>query len=615
MKMTKWSFPVKCLRGAMLSALASVALLGGSALAQKEPPPDGEEPIYQEEILEEGNGWQRKAIKGTALDEEKQVYVPYEANIFTITTEGLREVPLPGGVKEDLIADTKDEQTVFSLNQHILEEIDISEKQGYLTPDLKAIAQPGEGDGKTRTGGPVMMGSCSDQVQTKSKSLSLNTPLNWSGTLGGGFSGSLSANGNLSGGATGEVQFTIKRKKILFVCIPYGVSFNHAHVWGNATVGYGANVNGNLTYNWAWSTEIARPQIGSLSFWIGPVPVYIGFKLPINLGLDVSATVTGNLTYNGTQNASGAFDYTCTLSGCWGSSSYSLSGNTQNALTGSVSGHVYPNVWAQVAVRAYLYDEWLAYAQVGVRPYLRGDLWGYYGNACGDADQNGVNETVNALTFDLDWQLYITAEARAFGATPTQWNNLWSTPRNHIKFWDLIGSSAIRPMTSGPASTTSGALTNFSGMMRPCWPYSDSVTYRYNWGDTATTTFSGAAHSWNTTNHAWADPGTKSLSLTALSDSHGRSFNQSTSRSLKVVGWTPWLNRDGPSGVGDYETLVDFQAAGQACANPTAIECKTTAGVPWNQTGQVYSCTPSTGGVCQNSGQNCLDYQVRFYCP
>ncbi|WP_224245739.1 hypothetical protein [Hyalangium gracile] len=622
MKKLKHPFTMKFLRGVLTPALASVALLSGSAMAQQEPPPE-EEPKYEEVILEEGNGWQLKHIKGTALDERTKTYQPYEEKVFTLTPKGLYEAPLAGGVREELIADAREETDVFTLNQRILEEIDISEKQGFLTPALKELAQPAdevppdEKSSGIERNGYTQFGSCSDQIHTRSKSLNINTPLNWSGNLGGGFSGSLSASGNLSGSATGEVQFAIKRKKVLWWCVPYGAKFNHAHVWGNASVAYGANVNGNLSYNWAWQTQIAKPSLGSLSFWIGPVPVYIGFNLPINLGMDVQASVTGNLTYNGSQTATGSFNYTCTLSGCSGSSSYNLGGNTQNTLTGSVSGRVYPNVWVQVAVRAYLYDEWLAYAQIGVRPYLRGDLWGYYGNACGDADQNGANETVSALTFDLDWQLYLTGEARAFGNSPTQWNNLWSTPRRHIKFWDLIGSSALRPMTSGPASTTVGTSTAYSARMRPCWPYSDQMGYRFDWGDASTTTFNGAAHAWNASSHAWAAPGTKTLSLTAQSDTHGRTLNQTTTRGVKVVGWTPWLNRDAPGGVGDYETLSDFLAAGQACSNPTAIECRTTGGVLWNQTGQVYSCTLS-GGACQNSNQSngqCLDYMVRFYCP
>lgn len=79
--------------------------------------------------------------------------------------------------------------------------------------------------------------------------------------------------------------------------------------------------------------------------------------------------------------------------------------------------------------------------------------------------------------------------------------------------------------------------------------------------------------------------------------------------------WTPWLNRDRPGGVGDYETLSDFVAAGQACASPEKIECRVRGdGRDWAATGQAYSCTPETGGVCRNDGQSCLDYEVRFCC-
>ena len=127
-------------------------------------------------------------------------------------------------------------------------------------------------------------------------------------------------------------------------------------------------------------------------------------------------------------------------------------------------------------MRAYLYSEWIAYAQVGVRPYLYGDLWGYYGNTCGDADGNGINETVSALTFDLDWQLFITAQAAAFGC-PTKWNNLWSTSRRHIKFWDLPRAPAPSgPRCSGPSSAAVNALATYNSRMRPCWPYGDTVT-------------------------------------------------------------------------------------------------------------------------------------------
>jgi hypothetical protein len=526
--MTRWKSSL------LTASLASMTLLGSSAWAQKEPPPE-EEPRYEEAILEEGRGWQLKNIRGTVLDEETKTYKDYDEYVYSLQPEGIAGVRLPKDIKEALTIDAQENKdTVYTLNETILREIEISREQGYLTPALEKLAEK-PAEGILLQGGPTPLSGCPDQIHTRSKSLSINTPLNYSGSLGGGFSGSMSATGNMSGSATGLVEFAIKRTRVLWACVPYGARFNHARAYGNASVGYGAAINGNLNYNYAWQTEIAKPHLGALSFWIGPVPVYVGFNLPINLGLDVQATVTGNINYNGSQSATGSFDYTCRLSGCTGSSNYNLGGNNQQTLTGSVSGRVYPNIWAQVAVRAYLYTEWVAYAQVGVRPYLRGDLWGYYGNTCGDADGDGINETVSALTFNLDWQLYLTGQARAFGSTPSQWN-LWNTPRYHIRFWDLLGgSSALRPMISGTSTATVNVPKSFSAKMRPCWPYTDSVTYRFAWGDGSTTTLSGAPQSWTPSSHTWTTTGTKAMSLTSLSDSRGRSLNQATSRTITVT--------------------------------------------------------------------------------
>ncbi len=80
--------------------------------------------------------------------------------------------------------------------------------------------------------------------------------------------------------------------------------------------------------------------------------------------------------------------------------------------------------------------------------------------------------------------------------------------------------------------------------------------------------------------------------------------------------WTPWLDRDNESGTGDFEGLKDFQAAGQACPQPLAIECQTTGGRDWRDAGQRYACEAAKGGFCRNdqNGGRCLDYRVRFLC-
>lgn len=49
--------------------------------------------------------------------------------------------------------------------------------------------------------------------------------------------------------------------------------------------------------------------------------------------------------------------------------------------------------------------------------------------------------------------------------------------------------------------------------------------------------------------------------------------------------YTPWLDRDDPSGYGDYETVKEIPP-GTICSDPIAIECQTTSGVPYDSTGK-----------------------------
>lgn len=90
---------------------------------------------------------------------------------------------------------------------------------------------------------------------------------------------------------------------------------------------------------------------------------------------------------------------------------------------------------------------------------------------------------------------------------------------------------------------------------------------------------------------------------------------------FRCASWTGWLDRDNPSGSGDYETRTDFLSSGQlptTCTAPGGIECQTTSGTDWSLTGEVYTCNTSVGGACRNSQQPdffCLDYRARFLCP
>lgn len=54
----------------------------------------------------------------------------------------------------------------------------------------------------------------------------------------------------------------------------------------------------------------------------------------------------------------------------------------------------------------------------------------------------------------------------------------------------------------------------------------------------------------------------------------------------KTLQWTPWFDRDNPSGNGDYETLAELIKEGnKICTGPARIDCQTTAGIPASWTG------------------------------
>ncbi|MCH8322843.1 MAG: hypothetical protein IIB64_07190 [Proteobacteria bacterium] len=83
--------------------------------------------------------------------------------------------------------------------------------------------------------------------------------------------------------------------------------------------------------------------------------------------------------------------------------------------------------------------------------------------------------------------------------------------------------------------------------------------------------------------------------------------------------WTSWLDRDNPSGKGDYETVSDFIKEGVLPQepDPICIQCRTLDGVDWQDAGQVYHCDLPRGGRCMNAenSEQCLDYEVRFLYP
>jgi hypothetical protein len=281
--------------------------------------------------------------------------------------------------------------------------------------------------------------------------------------------------------------------------------------------------------------DIAKPHLGTFTFHVFGIPVSVSFDVPITAGLDLDVTASGTVEFSARQLASAHMEATCTIRGCTAAANFQPPSLQDLQSSGNVNGRIKPSIWAQAALRATAYMFTLsAYAQVGVRPYLDVDLWGYGGNDCGDADGDGTNEVVNAATIGLEGRLNITGEVAGLGKRIS--GDLASFGPLHIGFWDLIpgGSSAIRPMLVGPASTVQHSATRYALKMRPCWPYPDAIDYELDWADGPIEPHNGSPQDYLILHHTWSLPGTKTVSATAKRDARGRMLNAVFARSIVV---------------------------------------------------------------------------------
>jgi hypothetical protein len=471
-----------------------------------------------------------------------------DLNVYIIHGDlGVSESTLPATIKDDLAGGSTTQGVVsiddggdslYIVRQDIADGIAASEAAGELTPEIAAIAEPLDDDGEMELS-PIVASSSSCAMTEKAIRKVFNLgghSFGKSYPLGDGFTGSFAVSGNLEGAATAELNLYVKRKKVLFWCVPYGVKFKNVHIFGDATANAGVTVAGTIAYKHSFGpVEIIKPELFSILFFVGPVPVIVGFNLPISAGLDVDADLTGSITYNGSHIFNGGFDWVCTLDDCQGSGDFDgNAGDTTQTVTGGVSGHLKPDAYVNVGFRAYLYTEWVAYLQAGLRPYILGDLWGYTGNNCGDADGDGTFESVSALTFDLDRRIDLTGEASVLGLDP--WHHtLRKGSVSHIGFYDLIGSSVMQPELHGPASAKAGIASEYLVKIRPCWPYDKNIIYGLNWGDgSAVEEIESSPVAYAHAFHTWTAAGTPTVTATSLRDKHGRALNQSTSRNVPV---------------------------------------------------------------------------------
>ena len=290
---------------------------------------------------------------------------------------------------------------------------------------------------------------------------------------GGIFSGSL----DLDLPVTAQVQVAATYQIHKCFGVPIGFRFVSATASGSASIsGSGAlsvTANVGAVYEKEWLVD--DPKLGEVSFSVGPVPVRLVFTLPIFVGAKFEAMVSAQLAAGLDASATGTFTYTCTPDDCSGTDDFT----DQFEFTGptaSVSVDLNAQAHARVMLRVALYDDEFAYVEGGLKAYAKAGIWGYFGNACGDADGDGDNETVRALVADLYWG-YQLAYGWGGWALPDRVRYA-GTHESFLAWRDLLGtggSTALQPMILGPSSVAEGTTATYTVKMRPCYKYPNAV--------------------------------------------------------------------------------------------------------------------------------------------
>jgi hypothetical protein len=483
------------------------------------PPPD-----LAVSTLEVGDGWRRIRVAGRATDVDTSAVVAVDRELLVITDKTkVATAPVAKFVKTEIEAELAAPKTKTFLAAGALPE---GEEADIIDVQAAAAAETA-----MNSGAPTAMFACSSEERTFSKTISTTkTYAHEKTSETGKLTGSVALTSTLAASGTGSVTIKVHRSAWT-LCAPYKVSFRRASFRGTTNVTAKANVDATFEAPWKYDKKIAQPSLGTLSFAIGPVPVAINFSAPIHVGVEATAKATLKLDQTATARAS--LDYSCTTGGCAGSKSATFTTLGGSSPIASVNARVDVTPYAYAGVHANLYTDWIANAEIGVKAKVKGELWGYSGNTCGDGDFNGTNEFVSAAALDTRFGIDLVAKASVVGSDFGPWT--WNLLDRHLAFFDLgssTPSSAMAPMLNVKANPLGSTTALANGRMRPCWPWTDKMKYRINFNDGTVEDFWESPSVMFGRTHAYASYGSKVVSVTAVVDEQGRTPGKTTTDSV-----------------------------------------------------------------------------------
>ncbi len=378
------------------------------------------------------------------------------------------------------------------------------------------------GDGSYMTqgqnlAGVGLLGRCSGW-RNKSKSFSKAIDKTYSLDKDFGSSGArLKAKADVAVDADVDVKVDYKYKRKF--CIPYKFRLRAMDADVDYDVDGSFSLIGSVQKSFGdQSWRVAEPTLLTKVFTVGPIPVLVRVKLPIHVGTGkIKLTASGTVSAMKPIHYAGNFHYNCSTHSCIkkSASHRNLNRSLSNSLGGALSASMELDPYVQVAARGIVYGNWFFYMQIGAKPSFPIKLYGYYGNTCGDGNNDGRNETVKAGLGTLDFKVGLTAESKVFGGyilKPKYWK-LWQTGLYLIDFVKPH-STAMSPLLR-PAYRYGEKTVTLPVSIRNCM---NSVTkyhprdYRINWGDGSYSSLKDIKSS-KTASHSYSNYGSYQITV------------------------------------------------------------------------------------------------------
>lgn len=578
-------------------------------------------------------------------------YTPRTAVLIQVDdVSGLSNAPIPQEAKDNILRDGFGSGPIY-IDRDVVNSLAngtaTSQFAAYIAADSTARYNSAEGTESSM----VKIQSATTQglfcnSGWREYSLNKNIPFGNLGASKDVPGGKLRLEGNINGSA--NVRIVIEYKKSDWsACLPYAVRFKESSAKGavdlnGSRLALTASASATVAENKIYETNLYE---GDGLVWIGPIPVWYNYAVPFEVGYKVILAASATADYSSQLSGQIKFDYVCSNGNCTGtndSSTVSLSSARPNW---GLQADATFDPYVQVGVEGRLYpmgNWYLASAGVALKLSTPLQVYGYYGNACGDSDGDGQNETVNTYFADLQARVSLLTSWSVLSGKKVSYISFggWAGKKingalyrvlnvedKHTPIWNkrLFYTDSGSPSIFSPILRQQPGVYNGSqyehqlqASMRPCVPF-DSV-YVLNVVDPAGAQQSVTVpdKSSKTTIKVYSSSATWPLRSSVTRDDDGREFSNSATGApvLSAPGTggggsagsggafsfvTLSLSKNGgPQGITTY---VSFTIKNSGSQSITGITHRCTGGA--YQAGGSFSTTLSAGQsasyVCQSS--------------